>query len=54
MNIIQMLALAEQEQHTANARANGWLGPAEPLESAVRDVKDAEDYELDLDEIPWF
>jgi hypothetical protein len=53
MDIIQMLALAELEQHTARARAMGYLGPAQVAESEVPSAShDPDDFE-GLDDVPF-
>ncbi|WP_212646407.1 hypothetical protein [Delftia sp. PE138] len=52
MNIIQMLALAERDQHTERARMLGHLGPAISASPQAREEED--DEELDLEQIPHF
>lgn len=49
MDIIQMLALAEQEQHTARARMLGHLANDNP-----KAIKASDCDELDLEQIPHF
>lgn len=52
MNIIQMLALAERDQHTERARMLGHLVPAISASPEAREEED--DEELDLEQIPQF